>query len=203
MISPTPAPGGRVSAAEIEFAVMPAVVHVITAVGRAGDGGWMRRAGSVVLYAPGLSQMMPMVGLLAEEGRAAVVALPVECGGRGKNRGRRGAYVEGMKALAPSRHGTIERDGCDIHWEIFGDGDPTIFFLPTWSIIPSRHWKAQIPYFARHFRVLTFDGIGNGQSSRAVDLAVYSDEAFAADALAVMDATGTEQALLVSLSAGA
>jgi pimeloyl-ACP methyl ester carboxylesterase len=108
-----------------------------------------------------------------------------------------------MKALAPSRHGIVERNGYDIHWEIFGDGNQTIFFLPTWSIIPSRHWKAQIPYFARHFRVLTFDGIGNGNSSRAVDPAAYAEEAFAADALAVMDATDTERALLVSLSAGA
>ena len=40
---------------------------------------------------------------------------------------------------------------------------PTILLLPTWSIVHSRHWKAQIPYLARHFRVVTFDGRGNGQ----------------------------------------
>ena len=38
--------------------------------------------------------------------------------------------------------------------------------MPTWSIIHSRHWKAQIPYLARHFRVVTFDGRGNGKSDR-------------------------------------
>jgi pimeloyl-ACP methyl ester carboxylesterase len=30
----------------------------------------------------------------------------------------------------------------------------------------SRHWKMQIPYLARHCRVLTFDGRGNGRSDR-------------------------------------
>ena len=53
-----------------------------------------------------------------------------------------------------------------IFYEVYGDGDPTVLLLPTWSIIHSRHWKAQIPYLARHFRVVTFDGRGNGKSDR-------------------------------------
>ena len=59
----------------------------------------------------------------------------------------------------------------------------------------------QIPYLARHCRVLTFDGRGNGRSDRP-DTG-YDEREFAADALAVMDATGTERATLVSLSMGA
>jgi pimeloyl-ACP methyl ester carboxylesterase len=50
--------------------------------------------------------------------------------------------------------------------------------------------------------VLTFDGRGNGRSDRPADAAAYEQEEFAADALAVMDATGTESAVLVSLSMG-
>ena len=61
--------------------------------------------------------------------------------------------------------------------------------MPTWSIIHSRHWKLQIPYLARHSRVVTFDGRGNGRSDRPADPAAYREEEFAADALAVMDAT--------------
>ena len=53
-----------------------------------------------------------------------------------------------------------------VSWERYGDGEPTVFLLPTWSIVHSRFWKAQIPYLARHFRVLTFDGRGNGRSDR-------------------------------------
>ena len=31
----------------------------------------------------------------------------------------------------------------------------------TWSMMHSRHWKLQVPYLARHCRMLTFDGRGN------------------------------------------
>ena len=59
----------------------------------------------------------------------------------------------------------------------------------------------QIPYLARHCRVVTFDGRGNGRSDRPPS--GYDEPEFAADALAVMDATETERAVLVSLSLGA
>jgi pimeloyl-ACP methyl ester carboxylesterase len=59
----------------------------------------------------------------------------------------------------------------------------------------------QIPYLARHCRVVTFDGRGNGRSDRPA--AGYDEREFAADALAVMDATGTGHAVIVSLSLGA
>ena len=75
--------------------------------------------------------------------------------------------------------------------------------LPPWSIVHSRIWKAQIPYLARHCRFVTFDGRGNGRSSRPASAEAYSDREFAADTLAVMDATATGQAMLVSLSLGA
>jgi pimeloyl-ACP methyl ester carboxylesterase len=61
----------------------------------------------------------------------------------------------------------------------------------------------QIPYLARHFRVLTFDGRGNGKSDRPEEVAAYAEEEYAADALAVLDATGTDRAVIVSLSLGA
>ena len=88
-----------------------------------------------------------------------------------------------------------------LYYEVYGSGEPTVFLLPTWSIIQSRHWKMQIPYLARHCRVLTFDGRGNGRSDRPA--AGYDEREFAADALAVMNATATERAVLVSLSLGA
>ena len=46
--------------------------------------------------------------------------------------------------------------------------------------------------------MLTFDGRGNGRSDRPVGAAAYQRE-FAADALAVMDATGTERAVLAGI----
>ena len=108
---------------------------------------------------------------------------------------------EQTRARYPDRDGYVEREGVRLHYEVYGDGEPTVFLMPTWSIVHSRHWKMQIPYLARHCRVLTFDGRGNGRSDRPESR--YEEREFAADARAVMDATGTERAVLVSLSQGA
>jgi pimeloyl-ACP methyl ester carboxylesterase len=108
-----------------------------------------------------------------------------------------------MRACQPSRDGYVERDGVKVHYEVFGDGEPTVLLLPTWSIIHSRHWKMQIPYLSRHCRVLTFDGRGNGRSDRPTEPEAYAECEFAADALAVMDATQTDRAVIVGFSMGA
>src|SRR5215218_3896572 len=108
-----------------------------------------------------------------------------------------------MRACQPSRDGYVARDGVKVHYEVFGSGDPTVMLLPTWSIIHSRHWKLQVPDLARRHRVVTFDGRGNGRSDRPAGAEAYRPAEFAADALAVMDATGTERAVLVALSLGA
>jgi pimeloyl-ACP methyl ester carboxylesterase len=115
----------------------------------------------------------------------------------------RGTAHEQSRARYPDQEGFVERDGVGLFYEVYGGGEPTVFLLPTWSIIHSRHWKMQIPYLARHCRVLTFDGRGNGRSDRSDDPAAYDEQHFAADALAVMDATSTDAAVLVSFSLGA
>jgi pimeloyl-ACP methyl ester carboxylesterase len=108
-----------------------------------------------------------------------------------------------MRACQPVADGYVERDGVKVHYELFGAGEPTVLLLPTWSIIHSRHWKMQVPYLARHCRVLTFDGRGNGRSDRPTEPEAYAESEFAADALAVMDATQTPRAVIVGFSMGA
>ncbi len=108
---------------------------------------------------------------------------------------------EQTRARYPDTSGFVERDGVRLHYEVYGAGEPTVLLLPTWSIMHSRHWKMQIPYLARHCRVVTFDGRGNGRSDRPES--GYEEREFAGDALAVMEATATERAVLVSLSMGA
>lgn len=110
---------------------------------------------------------------------------------------------EQSRARYPDTEGFVGRDGQQLFYEVYGDGDETLFLLPTWSLVHSRHWKMQIPYFARHFRVLTMDGLGNGRSDRCRDPLRYQPVEFARDCLAVMDATGTERAAMASLSKGA
>jgi pimeloyl-ACP methyl ester carboxylesterase len=108
-----------------------------------------------------------------------------------------------MRAMEPVTAGFVERAGVKLYWEEYGQGEPTIVLLPTWSIVHSRHWKFQVPYLARHHRVIIFDGRGCGRSDRPAGAAFYTVDEFAADTLAVLDGTGTEQGVLVGFSCGA
>jgi pimeloyl-ACP methyl ester carboxylesterase/predicted glycosyltransferase len=110
---------------------------------------------------------------------------------------------EQSRARCPDAEGFVERDGQRLFYELYGEGEQTVFLAPTWSLVHSRHWKMQIPYLARHFRVLTMDGLGNGRSDRCHEPHRYAAAEFARDCLAVMDATGTERALMAALSRGA
>ncbi len=105
-----------------------------------------------------------------------------------------------MRAMLPHMEGRVDRDGIGLHYEVYGEGEHTIVFVPTWAIIHSRSWKAQIPYFAEHFRVVTFDPRGNGKSDRPDDLEGYALDPVFEDVIAVMDATGTKTATLVGMS---
>jgi pimeloyl-ACP methyl ester carboxylesterase len=107
---------------------------------------------------------------------------------------------DGTRARLPIRTGsTVGADGVRIAWEEFGAGSPTIVLLPSAPIIHSRQWKAQIHFLSRSWRVITFDGRGNGRSDRPTDPAAYVDDRFVQDIVTVLDATGTEQAVLVGL----
>ncbi|MDC7120206.1 alpha/beta fold hydrolase [Cellulomonas fimi] len=111
------------------------------------------------------------------------------------------------RSAAPDVEGVATRGDVRIAWAVYGDHHdasvPTVVLVPTWSIVPSRFWKLQVGYLARHFRVVTFDGRGSGASSRPVGAAAYTDAEYAADLLAVLDATSTSAPVLVTLSCGA
>jgi pimeloyl-ACP methyl ester carboxylesterase/UDP:flavonoid glycosyltransferase YjiC (YdhE family) len=107
-----------------------------------------------------------------------------------------------MRARLPDESGYVVNDGVRIYYEVHGTGDPTILLLPTWAIIDSRHWKMQVPFLARQYRVITFDPRGNGKSDRPDDPAAYSDDSYVSDARAVMEATGTRRAVVAGFSAG-
>lgn len=110
---------------------------------------------------------------------------------------------EATRARYPDETGFVERDGVRVHWERYGEGEPAILLMPTWSVLHSRHWKGQIAFLARFFRVITFDGRGNGRSDRPQAARAYAGTEFASDAAAVLDATGTERAVACGLSMGA
>ena len=108
-----------------------------------------------------------------------------------------------MRARYPDCDAIVVRDGVEIRYERYGQGRLAILLLPAWSLVHSRYWKMQIPYLARHFTVVCFDGRGCGGSGRPPEPAAYTDAQFASDAIAVMDAAGIETAVLASVSCGA
>ena len=105
----------------------------------------------------------------------------------------------GRARLPDERGFAIGEDGVRLAYDVYGSGDPTIVLLPSTPIIHSRQWKAQIPYLARHWRVVAYDGRGNGRSDRPTEPALYADDTMVADVATVMDATGTSRAVLVGL----
>ena len=114
-----------------------------------------------------------------------------------------GTDREQTRARYPDDEGYVDRNGVRIFWERYGETGPAILFMPTWAIVHSRVWKAQIPYFARHARVVTFDARGNGRSDRPREASEYGEQLNAEDALAVLDANRIDAAAVVSLSSGA
>jgi pimeloyl-ACP methyl ester carboxylesterase/predicted glycosyltransferase len=106
-----------------------------------------------------------------------------------------------MRARYPDVEAYVDRDGVKIGYEVFGDGsgEPAIVFAPVDALVHSRAWKAQVPYLARTSKVVTIDPRGNGRSARPQSAGAYADTEFVADTIAVMDAAGIGQAVLVGL----
>lgn len=108
-----------------------------------------------------------------------------------------------MQAAEPVQEGDVVRDGVRTHYYVYGQGAHTIVLLPTWSLFHARHWKGQVAYLSRHFRVITIDGRGNGKSDRPRGPEAYRDQQFVDDVVAVCEATGTKRAVIAGLSRGA
>jgi pimeloyl-ACP methyl ester carboxylesterase len=108
-----------------------------------------------------------------------------------------------MRACQPSADGLVERGGVKIYYEVYGEAGPTVLLLPTWTAIHMRFWKMQVPYLSRHFRVVCYDGPGNGRSDRPLTVEAYEQSAQVAYVLAVLDATTTGEAIVVGLSRAA
>ena len=107
------------------------------------------------------------------------------------------------RAREPDQVGLAEHGGVRVAYESFGEGEQTILCLPSWTLVNQRQWKSQVPYLARHCRVVTFDARGNGESDAPEEQSGFGARAVAGDALAVLDVLGIEQVALVGHSLGA
>ncbi len=86
----------------------------------------------------------------------------------------------------------------DLYYEIHGEGPP-LFLVPGLGGVGA-FWASQVVELARHFRVITHDHRGCGQSS--LSRIAYSVEQMAEDLRRLMDALGIETAHLVGHSTG-
>src|ERR1700735_1928452 len=107
-----------------------------------------------------------------------------------------------MRAREPDHEGVIVRDGVRVGYEVYGAGEPTVLLMTSWAIVHARQWKAQVPYLARHFQVITVEGRGNGRADRPGTPEAYRDREYVDDAIAVLDAIGVDRAAVVGLYVG-
>jgi len=107
-----------------------------------------------------------------------------------------------MRARYPDTQGFVERNGAKIFYEVYENEGPTVLLAQSWQTSYSRLWKMQIPYLSRHFRVVTYDPVGNGESDRDVEAPRLKASEVPADAIAVLDATETETCVVAGLSYG-
>lgn len=105
---------------------------------------------------------------------------------------------EPSRARYPDSDGYVEDEaGVRVYYEVHGDSPDVVCLLQPWALLHIQSWRATLPYLARHFRVIAIDPRGNGRSDRPKHTAAYSRAAHVGDVLSVLDATGTDRAMIV------
>ena len=89
-------------------------------------------------------------------------------------------------------------NGIKINYKVEGEGNPLVMIMGFGS--PRSGWSSQIPFFKKHFRVVTFDNRGAGKSDKPAG--PYTTKMMADDAVKLMDALGIQKADIVGASMG-
>ncbi len=92
-------------------------------------------------------------------------------------------------------------NGARIYFESAGSGLPIVFVHEFAG--DYRTWDDQMRYFSRGWRCVTMSARGYPKSDAPTDEALYGQDFFTADIVAVMDAAGIDKAHVVGLSMGA
>jgi pimeloyl-ACP methyl ester carboxylesterase len=91
-------------------------------------------------------------------------------------------------------------DGVRLYWEESGSGAPLLFVHEFAG--DHRSWAPQVERFRDRYRCLVYDARGYPPSDVPADESAYSQQRAVADAVAVLDAAGVEQAHVVGISMG-
>ena len=97
-------------------------------------------------------------------------------------------------AAAHSAQISISSDGVDIHYEVHGEGEPTLVFIHGWSCDRS-YWQAQVDYFAKKYQVITIDLAGHGESG--TNRSEWNLRNYGTDVVSVVNALQLEKLVLV------
>lgn len=107
----------------------------------------------------------------------------------------------GMAVMASAPALAAAVDGMAIRSTVRGEGE-TIIFVHGWTCDDSS-WDAQVPAFARDYRVVTLDLPGHGKSQSPARAEDFSMDLFAAAVEAVRAEIGADKVVLVGHSMGA
>lgn len=93
----------------------------------------------------------------------------------------------------------LQTTNIETYYELTGAGDETLVFIHGLGS-SAQDWEYQLPFFAEHYQVLTYDVRGHGQSEKAKP--PYSVAMFATDLADLLKKLNIEKAHFVGLSMG-
>jgi pimeloyl-ACP methyl ester carboxylesterase len=109
------------------------------------------------------------------------------------------SVVPQAQGLTPAQSGFADANGGRLYYEVYGEGEPLLLIMG----LGANHlaWTAQVPVYAREFRVIVFDNRGTGQSDfpEGVD---YTIPLLADDSAALLDFLGVDAAHVYGVSMG-
>lgn len=88
--------------------------------------------------------------------------------------------------------------GGEVYYEESGQGEPLLFVSGLNGV--ARYWQPQVPFFSPHFRVVTYDHRGTGNSDKLQR--EFSVDQMTDELVELMDALGIARAHIVGLSTG-
>jgi pimeloyl-ACP methyl ester carboxylesterase len=89
--------------------------------------------------------------------------------------------------------------GSRIDYNIYGDGDTTLFFVHGWCINQT-YWDGQVDYFKDQYKVVTLDLPGHGKSDQ--NRKDWSIQNYASDVVMMIDALQLNNVVLIGHSMG-
>jgi pimeloyl-ACP methyl ester carboxylesterase len=100
-------------------------------------------------------------------------------------------------AIGPVVDSVASADSVMIHYEVVGEGEPTLVFVHGWSCDRS-YWKNQVDEFSKAYQVVTIDMGGHGESGLGRE--EWTIAAFGADVAAVVNKLNPGKVVLLGHS---